>query len=377
MVAPTIDERPPLDIVWLGPPTEGAERIAADSRWRASHRVPEAGEPLPALALGSDVPSLARFASRVPDVPIAWCADEPEVPEALPFVQFHLPAHAGPAEVALCLELAAAGEGSRLVDSSALDLRTLPSMPSDLTNLLATLDRPGATTGDVVRAMRRDPALVAKTLQLANSSYFRLPRRVSSIERAITLLGVNAIRVAAMAGRCFDALRGVPPNEVSIVRDRGLLAVQLCRVLAGREHPTLSTAALLMDIGQLVLLRADRAYPRLRFECVLSKRPLPEAEVEAYGASHAHFGASLLSVWGLPREVCSAIAFSHTPFPLPHERDDLRCALFVASALIDESETGRPGSHLDPRWVSAMGLDDRVDEARALATSLATQSPAA
>ncbi len=369
-------EDPQPHVLLVGPTPDVADRIFSDPRWVAHRDSPPTGH-LASLALGWDREALARFAMSVPDVPVAYCSDDIDLPEPLVFASHHLPASTGPAEVALCLDLGPGGTGSRLLDRIAVDTSRLPPMPSDLTNLLHVLDRPSATTGDVVRAMRRDPALVAKTLQLANSSYFRLPRRVSSIERAITILGVNAIRVAAMAGRCFDALPGVPTNELSIVRDRGLLAVQLMRSLTGREHPSISTAALLMDIGQLLLLRADRGYPKLRFEAMLRKQPIAVAEIEAYGASHAHYGAALLASWDLPHEVVDAIAFSHTPLPLPHQRNDMRCALFVASAIVEETELGHVGSRLDARWVDSMDLTEAVRDARELASTLATQSPAA
>ncbi|HHO53505.1 MAG TPA: HDOD domain-containing protein [Deltaproteobacteria bacterium] len=268
---------------------------------------------------------------------------------------------AGAEALEMVLDCARGGTGLLDVPLPEGGATCLPPMPQDVQRLLDVLDDPDNTAEHVLQVISTDPILAARILQLANSSYFQLARRVSSLKHAITLLGVNAIRVAALAGRCFDAVPGVSSPEIAAVRERGLRTMQLMRMMAGDDADVAVTSALLMDIGQLLLLSADPDYPALRQRARDGGRSLAELERQRYGATHAQHGARMLDEWGLPAEVVQAIAFSHTPFPHPSALTEPRTWLFIASALVDESEGIAGSGMLDPAWIRQAGLGERLE----------------
>ncbi|MFT6820851.1 MAG: HD-like signal output (HDOD) protein [Myxococcota bacterium] len=237
----------------------------------------------------------------------------------------------------------------------------LPKMPSDALHLFDILDDPNATTAKIRAAMQLDPIMVGKVLGVVNSPYFNLPRRVASLDRAIVLLGINKLRAAVLAGVCFGAIEGLDKRHVSRISQRGLKAMLLVRQMAGCHAESAVTAAILMDIGQLLMMKTDPDYPKLVEICLKSGASLIDTEHAHYGFTHAYLGARLLHHWGLPRDVIQAVAYSHTGYPLPSRPHSPRMLLFIASELIEASEAGRP-VHFHPAWLEQTGWADSIEE---------------
>lgn len=229
-------------------------------------------------------------------------------------------------------------EGLQAVSSKV----RIPPLSRSIQELMAALDAPEVDASKVQKVLEKDPALVAKTLKLANSPMFQRRRAVPTLDRAIVLLGLANIRIAAMSSGFFRPVRGVPPEELEAARDTGILAVSAVRALAGAHAEVAATAALLLDIGRIVLMQHDPGYSTLTQEAAASGTPVHVAEREAYGTTHAEQGAWLLDSWGLPHEVCEAIALSHTPVPHPRRGRSTRLVVYVASQLVDAAQHDHP-----------------------------------
>jgi HD-like signal output (HDOD) protein len=125
---------------------------------------------------------------------------------------------------------------------------------------------------------------------------------------------------------------------------------------------------MLHDMGKLML--ADSLPEEYAEALTLAKTkgiPLPEAELEVFGATHAGLAAYLLGLWGLPAAIVEAVAFHHSP-----EKSDLKkcsalTAVHVANALI--TEKGETDLNLD--YLTKIGVASRLDEWRDTADELA------
>ncbi len=237
----------------------------------------------------------------------------------------------------------------------------LPKMPSEAVHLFSVLDDPNSNIAKIRAVMERDPMMVAKVLKVVNSPYFNLPRRVASLDRAIALLGINKLRSAVLAGVCFGAIDDVDQKIVTQVSQRGLKAMSLVRRMAGGHAEAAVTAAILMDIGKLLMLKTDPDYPQLLQASIRSGVSPIDTEQSHYGFTHAYLGGRLLHEWCLPRDVIEAVAYSHTGYPLPSRPNSPRMLLFLASALIEASETGRP-LDLHPQWLEQTGWAKSIEE---------------
>ncbi len=218
-------------------------------------------------------------------------------------------------------------------------VKKLPALPVVYARLSAAIADPRASIKDVADAVAADPAIAAKVLQMVNSSFFRLARRISRIDQAVNYLGFAAIRNIVMSVEVFSKWHSDPALP-EFAPER--LQARAQQVAAAAWALTSDTsiaddallAGLLHKIGYWVLLQecpqdVVRAVVMARAESI----PLPVAERHVIGASHAEIGAYLLGLWGLPYSVVEAVAFQHSPGRVVHSEFDPLSALVIAGAL--------------------------------------------
>jgi len=87
----------------------------------------------------------------------------------------------------------------------------LPVMPEVAQALIRTLNAPEADVPSVTHVIAKDPALTASLLRVANSALFGLSRSVSSLDSAVSVVGLPQIRVRALSICIANAFR-FPPN---------------------------------------------------------------------------------------------------------------------------------------------------------------------
>ncbi len=179
----------------------------------------------------------------------------------------------------------------------------LPSLPRIYGDLTGVLESPDCGTEQIAAVVSRDPALAAKILQLVNSSFFGLPRRVTSLSEAVTYLGVTTVRSLVLSTEAMSLFRPAARAaglDADALAGRALVtAAEAARRAEPGDRSDAFTAGLLSDIGLLVL--ADKAPELLHHD---------EADL---GFTHGGLGAYLLGLWGLPGSVVQTVAFHHDP----------------------------------------------------------------
>ncbi|MEY2410156.1 MAG: hypothetical protein QOF48_2826, partial [Verrucomicrobiota bacterium] len=137
----------------------------------------------------------------------------------------------------------------------------LPAPPRLVLELLLRLSQPNVDSTKVVRAIRQDPALIEKLLALCNSAYFAAATSTSDLQEAVTRLGFKQIYelVAVVHGArtLMAPQRGYGLEEGKLWRHSitAAIAAQLAARPAGVDENTAFTAALLHDVGKIVLNR--------------------------------------------------------------------------------------------------------------------------
>ncbi|MQA22039.1 HDOD domain-containing protein [Rugamonas rivuli] len=205
------------------------------------------------------------------------------------------------------------------VDDVIKAVRDLPSLPAVVSELLASMNQDDIDTHALAAKITLDQALTAKTLRLANSSFYGMPAKVTSIQQAISVLGFHAIRTLVTACSVTDSFAPVPGSQFDFPAFwRHSIASAVCaRVLAPhvRVNPdTAFTAGLLHDLGTLVLAsrfpddyRRVHAY-RIEHDCTAEP-----AQLAVFGIDHAAVGSALAAHWKFPAPIQAAVAEHHQP----------------------------------------------------------------
>ncbi len=223
-------------------------------------------------------------------------------------------------------------------------LRELPPLPQVVLDLQAALAKEDVSLDDVAETVSHDQALAAKTLRIANCSFYGVPNRVVSIRQAIGILGLRSVSTLVLAAAVSDRF----PRIACAGFDLGCywrhsVAVALCsREIARRvrlDTDAAFTAGLLHDLGRLVM--ASQMPQQLEHVYELrSERDVPmlEAEREGLGPDHTQLGAEVALRWRFGSEIVNAMRLHHEPAAAPsativdvvHVADNVAHALNLA-----------------------------------------------
>ena len=222
--------------------------------------------------------------------------------------------------------------------------RQLPSPPGIYSELTRAVTADHNNARDIAAIVERDPALAARIMQLVNSSYFGLQRKISNLQEALTLLGVRTVRGLALAGHLrshYGEQSQWQAFSFERLSERALSVARLAQDIAGshegaqvaRDQAFL--AGLLLDIGML-MLAAEQGDGYLKVLRYAARKELPLHVVErmAYGVTHAELGAYLLDMWNLPPQVVEAVLMHHTPDEAVSEGFTPLTAAHIADSLL-------------------------------------------
>ncbi|MBS2012970.1 MAG: HDOD domain-containing protein [Deltaproteobacteria bacterium] len=227
-------------------------------------------------------------------------------------------------------------------------VRELPPLPRTFRELQAVLADPDAGLRAVADVVSGDIALSAKILKLTNSSFFGLGRNVKSVAEAVPLLGVEAVKCLTLTTSLF-APEKVPPRILALAESlhaHSMAVASLSAKLAPPEHTREAFAAgILHDVGRMVM---GVELPELEPDDVTNIGRMQSAAgaPRMIDAAHAHVGAYLLALWGLPLGVVGAVAGHHGD-PRWRDKSPVAGAVYAAEALLGYVCAGRVPSAED------------------------------
>jgi len=248
-------------------------------------------------------------------------------------------------------------------------LEMLPVLPALYAEMLQAIENPDASIRAVGEIIGKDVAMTAKILQLVNSAFFGLTRRVSSPTQAVILLGMDTIRALVLSVHVFSQWDAKARMDVCFLQSlwiHSLAVGRLAKKIATsqtRDRQLIDaafTAGLLHDVGQLALAaNLGPAYEEIQ-SCAHRKQiPLSTAERIALGASHAEVGAYLMGLWGLPDSIVEALAYHHNPADSGRQGFGAVTAVHIANGLTrsatPESLIGIPPP-LDLAYIESLGF---------------------
>ncbi len=240
----------------------------------------------------------------------------------------------------------------RWVEASSLQgllgrIDSLPSLPALFAQLLAEIQAPHSSSRRMGQLIERDVGMTAKILQVVNSAFFGLPRRVVNAQDAVALLGYDTLKALVLSSRIFDQfdarrLRGLNVEALWEHSARtGLFArtIAAAETLPRKDQDEAFTAGMLHDIGKLVLAQNfPEEYAAALDDARQRQRPPAEVEQVRFGASHAELGAYLLGLWGIEEGVVQAVADHHQPLgPAPGRAAPVVAANLLAHVLAEEA----------------------------------------
>ncbi len=215
------------------------------------------------------------------------------------------------------------GEDGSLFDRLQRSL-SLPALPPIASQILKMCRNEDADLEKLAALMSQDPAIVARLLHIANSSYYGGSRHtINNIVQAVTLLGINAVNSLALSF-CFYRLCQDMNHPEHIGMDHSKFwRRSIIAGIAGRtlghwcklpDPELVFIPALLQDIGLLALNEVAPEVTRtLTMDAKDNHTELQILENQYFGCDHAKMGSWVTESWNLPEDFHVAIGASHQP----------------------------------------------------------------
>jgi putative nucleotidyltransferase with HDIG domain len=253
-------------------------------------------------------------------------------------------------------------------------IKHLPSFPRTYHALVSALANPNVAMKDIAAIVEKDAGLCAKLLQLVNSAFFGLPRRVTNMQTAVSLLGTKMVKNVVLSLEVFQG--GPTCNKfysTETLQRHCFFTGTIAKSLLTDSHESEDAfiAGILHDIGELILVSG---FPD-KFESLVRRSSETgeeryRIENEEFHVSHPVVGAYLLGLWGLPYSVVEAVAHHHEPKAVEGVHIPVLAAVHVADKLLQEGAMGDQGPAaevtIDPQCMEALGGAEHLPEWRAM-----------
>ena len=232
----------------------------------------------------------------------------------------------------------------------------MPSFSTTITKVLEVCNNPATSPNDLNKVISLDPVLTGKVLNLINSAYYALPDQITSLTRAIIMIGINTVKNLALSTAVLDSI-GQDEEEGSFqafsMDDFWIHSICVgvtAKLLAGikkvpvTEREEYFVAGLLHDLGKIPLNnRFNSEYAQALELSEEREVSLIKTEVEIFDMDHSTVGGMIADKWQLNASMSHAMRYHHEPEKAGDENHQLVGIVAIANTHANIFRIGSSG----------------------------------
>jgi HD-like signal output (HDOD) protein len=247
----------------------------------------------------------------------------------------------------------------------------MPALPVTVAKVLEITNNPKTSPVDLNQVISLDPVLMGKVMRLINSAYYSLPNQITSLVRAIIMLGINTVKNLALStavlgtlGRAgdFQALNmeGFWRHSIAVGVTAKLVATR--RNVDPKLREEYFIAGLLHDIGKIPLNnKLAKEYVQAISNTDREHVPLYRSEEALLLVNHAEVGKLIIDNWRLGENLSDAVSFHHSISEYTGTHRELVITVAVANLFSNTYELGFSGDrypeNLPQQIMEELGID--------------------
>ena len=230
----------------------------------------------------------------------------------------------------------------------------LPTLPTVASQLITLTSREDATLAEIGELVARDISLSAKILKVSNSAFYSFPQQIGSIQQAVSILGMNAVRSLVLSFS-FLSIRGGKTQSLFNFEKFWIKALAsavgtrlILENVRGVEAEEGFVSGLLQNLGELILAKTFPEEYEKALHTPGEVEESPAAEEAVFGADHTFIGASVAKSWGFPEVLIAPIQFHHEPERYPGTNPAVRStvrAVYLSDLLANILYSDKPESY--------------------------------
>jgi len=204
------------------------------------------------------------------------------------------------------------------------NIRTLPTPPIVFEQIQKKINDPDVSVNDIASILAEDPAMSVKVLKLTNSAFYGLSREVDSVQHAVMIIGLEAVKNLVLSASVLGMFKSNSSNKA--FHDefwRHSLSSAVVAKILSREYKggrvlnpdTAFTGGLIHDIGKMIMccFIPDKFSEIQQYNRTNPEMSDLQVETIVLGFSHAQLGRQLGKTWKLPGKMADTIGYHHSP----------------------------------------------------------------
>jgi len=254
-------------------------------------------------------------------------------------------------------------ERNAKLDKIRVFVDKMPSLSTTVSKVLEICSRTDTSPNDLNKVISLDPVLTGQVLKLINSAYYSLMNKVTSLTRAIIMLGLNTVKNLALSTAIIRCVGQAKKSKALPIKDfwahsigvgvmAKLLAAERGVPLAEREE--YFVAGLLHDLGKIPF---GDEYIEVLAQVNKEPEPLVKLEKKCLEIDHEEIGEMIASKWKLNAAITDAICHHHAPERAEPAHQALVATVALADFYICLFDIGYAGNRYPDEGQLAMLLD--------------------
>ncbi|MCP3888259.1 MAG: GGDEF domain-containing protein [Desulfobulbaceae bacterium] len=221
----------------------------------------------------------------------------------------------------------------------------LPTLPTVASKLISLTAREDTTLADIGELVAQDMALSAKILKVCNSAFYSFPQKIGSINQAVSILGINAVRSLVLSFSFLTMKAGKNESRFDFEKfwQRSLASAVSAKLILenveGADTEQIFISGLLQNIGELILAKTfSEEYDKVLHEVLENQHDTLGAEETVFGLDHTIVGTKVTTNWGFPNVLVEPIRYHHDPHEYKGNNTTLRTtigAVYLSDLLVN------------------------------------------
>jgi HD-like signal output (HDOD) protein len=232
-------------------------------------------------------------------------------------------------------------------------IKEMPSLPTSAAKVLEICNNSQTSPADLNQVISLDPVLVGRVLKLLNSAYYGLGQQITSLVRAIIMLGINTVKNLALSTAILGTLS--TNKNLRGLNMEGFWRHSLCvgvtakliakrRGIDAKRLEEYFTAGLLHDIGKIPMNGVLSGEYMLIVTAADRKRmPLFRSEEKKLGIDHCAAGEMIVRAWKLEGPAAETIVNHHRLAEYQGPYQDILCSVAAANCFAIHQDIGFSG----------------------------------
>jgi HD-like signal output (HDOD) protein len=245
-------------------------------------------------------------------------------------------------------------EVAEIIRNKKTELPTLPVIVDKIL-LMARDDRTSAK--DLGDFIINDQAICNKVLRLSNCAYYGMVKKVSSIQRAITIIGFNEVIGLTIGMSVLSTLNQKGLQDMLDMREFWIHSIgcataakEIAKRMGINDPEQIFLSGLLHDTGKIIMaVYFPQAYKAILAHAKDADAPLHRKEREFLGGDHSDISGLLMEQWDFPDELRLPSHYHHNPKECPASFQQQAMIVHAADCLARKARIGKSGNPVVPK----------------------------